>query len=100
MRCDSLFHAAHPLILRIIECGLARCHSTSFDLEYLSSETSKGQKVLCHSDDVNILGGGIHTLKKNAEALVAATREIGLEVITKLRTWSCLEIRMQDEITV
>ena len=28
----------------------------------------------------NILGGGIHTLKENAEALVAATREIGLEV--------------------
>jgi len=30
--------------------------------------------------DVNILGGSIHTLKVNAEALVAATREIGLEV--------------------
>ena len=29
---------------------------------------------------VNILGGSIHTLKENAEALVAATREIGLEV--------------------
>ena len=28
----------------------------------------------------NILGGTIHTLKENAEALVAATREIGLEV--------------------
>ena len=28
----------------------------------------------------NILGGFIHTLKENAEALVAATREIGLEV--------------------
>ena len=25
-------------------------------------------------------GGGIHTLKENAEALLAATREIGLEV--------------------
>ena len=31
-------------------------------------------------DDINILGGGIHTVKENAEALVAATREIGLEV--------------------
>ena len=29
---------------------------------------------------VNILGGGVHTVKKNAEALVAATKEIGLEV--------------------
>ena len=32
------------------------------------------------ADDVNILAGSIHTLKENAEALVAATREIGLEV--------------------
>jgi len=31
-------------------------------------------------DDVNILEGVIHTLKQNAEALVPATREIGLEV--------------------
>ena len=38
----------------------------------------------------------MHTLKENAEALVAATREIGLEV----STWSCLESRMQDEFTV
>jgi hypothetical protein len=37
-------------------------------------------QLLAYADDVNILGGGIHTLKKNAEALVAATREIGLEV--------------------
>ena len=36
--------------------------------------------VYYQNDSVNILGGGIHTLKENAEALVAATREIGLEV--------------------
>jgi len=35
---------------------------------------------LAYADDVNILGGSIHTLKENAEALVAATRETGLEV--------------------
>jgi hypothetical protein len=33
-----------------------------------------------HADDINILGGSIHTIKKNAEALVVATKEIGLEV--------------------
>jgi len=33
-----------------------------------------------YADDVNILGGSTHTLKENAEALVAATREIGLEI--------------------
>jgi len=29
---------------------------------------------------VNILGGSIHTIKENAEALVMASKEIGLEV--------------------
>ena len=38
-----------------------------------------GTQLLTYADD-NILGGSIHTLRENAEALVAATREIGLEV--------------------
>jgi len=37
-------------------------------------------QLQAYVDDVNILGGSIRTLKENAEALVAATREIGLEV--------------------
>ena len=37
-------------------------------------------QLLAYVDDVNILVGSIHTLTKNAEALVAASREIGLEV--------------------
>ena len=37
-------------------------------------------QLLAYADDVNILRGSIHTLKENSEALVAATREIGLEV--------------------
>jgi len=37
-------------------------------------------QLLAYADDVNILGGSINTLKENVEALVAATREIGLEV--------------------
>ena len=39
-------------------------------------------QLLAYADDVNILGGSVHTVKKNAEALVAATKEIGLEVNT------------------
>ena len=35
---------------------------------------------MAYADDVIILGGSIHTLKENAEALVAATGETGLEV--------------------
>jgi len=57
-------------------------------------------QLLAYADDVNILGGSIHFLKENTEALVAATRETGLEVLIKLSTWSCLEIRMQDEFRV
>ena len=37
-------------------------------------------QILAYADDVNILGGSINTLKVNAEALVAAAREIGLEI--------------------
>jgi hypothetical protein len=37
---------------------------------------------LAYADDGNILGGSVHALKENAEALVIATKEIGLEVNT------------------
>ena len=37
-------------------------------------------QLLVYADDVNILGKSIHTVKENAEALVVATKEIGLEV--------------------
>jgi len=37
-------------------------------------------QLLAYADDVNILGGSIHTVKENSEALVAATRETGREV--------------------
>jgi len=36
--------------------------------------------LLVYAVDVNILGGSVDTVMENAEALVAATREIGLEV--------------------
>jgi len=39
-----------------------------------------GTHQLLAYTDVNILGGSTDTLKENAEALVAATRETGLEV--------------------
>ena len=36
-------------------------------------------QLLAYADDVNILGGSIRTVKGNAEALVVATKETGLE---------------------
>ena len=61
----------------------------SFALEYAIRRVQVNQdglklngthQLLADADDVNILEGSIHTLKENAEALVAAIREIGLEV--------------------
>ena len=37
-------------------------------------------QLLAYADDDNILGGSIHTVKENAEALVVATKEIGLDL--------------------
>ena len=57
--------------------------------------------LLVYADDVNILGGSVHTINKNAETLVVAGKNIRLEyVLIILNTRSCLKIRMQDKITV
>jgi len=37
-------------------------------------------QLLVYAYDVNIMGGNIHSLKENAEALVVASKETGLEV--------------------
>jgi len=37
-------------------------------------------QLLVYDDDVYILGGSVHTIKKNAEALLVARKETGLEV--------------------
>ena len=61
----------------------------NFALEYAIRKVQVNQdglklngthQLLAYANDVNILGGSVHTVKKNAEALVAATKEIGLEV--------------------
>jgi len=52
-------------------------------------------QLLAYADDVNILGGSVDTVKKNPEALVAATKEIGLEV-NALKTKYMTVSRDQD----
>jgi hypothetical protein len=37
-------------------------------------------QLLVYADDVNILSGSIHTIRKNTEASLTANKEIGLEV--------------------
>jgi len=49
-------------------------------------ETHDGLKIngtnqlLFYADDVNMLGGSVHAIKENAESLVVASKEIGLEI--------------------
>ena len=33
-----------------------------------------------YADNVNMLGGSVHTIKENGDGLVVASKEIGLEV--------------------
>jgi sorting nexin-29 len=63
----------------------------NFALEYAIKRVQVNQdglklkgthQLLAYADDVNILGGSVHTVRKNAETLVVATKEIGLEVNT------------------
>jgi hypothetical protein len=37
-------------------------------------------QVLVCADDVNTLGGSIHTIKKNTDTIVVGSKETGLEV--------------------
>ena len=37
-------------------------------------------QLVVNADDVNILGGRVHTIKEKAEVLIVASKETGLEV--------------------
>jgi hypothetical protein len=49
--------------------------------------------LLVYADDVNTLGGSVHTVKENAEALVVANKETGL----KEHTYKTLSMVMSRE---
>ena len=45
---------------------------------------------LFYADDINILGGGVHTIKENANALVRRLDQKQMPI--KQSTWLCIEI--------
>ena len=61
----------------------------NFALEYAIRRVQVNQEglklngthqLLAYADYVNIMGGSVHTVEENAEALVVTTKETGLEV--------------------
>ena len=61
----------------------------NFNLEYAIRRVQVNQdgfkfngthQLLVYADDVNILGGSVDTIKENAEAMIVASKENGLEV--------------------
>ena len=68
--------ALPPMLFNFaLEYAIRRVHISQDGLKLNGTH-----QLLAYTNDVNILGGSIHTLKENTEALVAATSEIGLEV--------------------
>jgi hypothetical protein len=61
----------------------------NFALEYTVMKVQENQLrmkmngtnlLLVNADDVNLLGDNVNTIKENAEALIDASKEVGLEV--------------------
>jgi hypothetical protein len=44
------------------------------------SRKSRTHRLLAYTDDVNLLGDNIDTIKKNTETLTDASKEAGLEI--------------------
>jgi hypothetical protein len=77
----------------------------NFALEYAIRRVQANQEglklngthqLLVYADDINILGGSVHAIKKNAKALVVASKEIGLEVNAEKTKYMVMS-RVQNE---
>jgi len=65
-----------PLLFNFaLKCAIRQFQANQYGLKLNSTH-----QFLAYADDVNILSGSVHTVKENAEALVVASKETGLEV--------------------
>jgi hypothetical protein len=72
----KLGDALSPLFFNFaLQCAIKRAQLNQDGLKLNGTH-----QLLVYADDVNILGGSVHTVKENAEALIDATKEVGLEV--------------------
>jgi hypothetical protein len=68
--------ALSPLLFNLaLELAISRVQANQEGLKLNGTH-----QLLVYADDVNILGGSVHSIKKNAEDLIVASKEIGLEV--------------------
>ena len=65
---------------QLVDSNLIDMRGTVNNVKFGTVKLNGTHQCLAYADDVNILGGSAHTVKENAEALVGATKEIGLEV--------------------
>ena len=68
--------ALSPFLFNLaLVCGIGRVHVYQDGLKLDGTH-----QLLVYVDDVNILGRSVHTVKKDTNALVVASKETGLEV--------------------
>jgi len=82
---SGMFHFKHDLKQGNTSSPLL----SNFAVEYAIRRVQTNQdglklngahQLLVYADDVNILGGSVHTVKENTETLLVGSKEIGLEV--------------------
>ena len=76
IRNGSKQDALSPLFFNFVLAYAIR----KFQISQDGSKLSGTHQLLVYADDVSVLGGSVHTVKKNAEALVVASKETGIEV--------------------